>query len=231
MYSALIRPAPRPPNNQMKLTTPFGRARKQSERRSAPECARHSQTKPRAARAHRRGSLSGVFGVHEGGRMKLGSLATVLLANLTVPSPPFTTAGWGPVRVGMPVAEVSAALSGAFRLAEGFKVTDGCQYWFAPPVTDIRFMVEEGRVVRIETRHSRYATVSGVRVGDTEVSARRVYAGRAVIKPHKYSTTGHYLVVSTQDGRRAVVVETDDGRVVQIRTGQQPAVEYVEGCS
>ena len=106
--------------------------------------------------------------------MKLGSLATVLLANLTVPPPPFTTAGGGPVRVGMPVVEVSAALSGDFRLAEGFKATDGCQYWLAPPVTDIRSMVEEGRVVRIETKHSRYATASGVRVGDTEVSAPRV---------------------------------------------------------
>jgi len=29
-------------------------------------------------------------------------------------------------------------------------------------------MVEEGRVVRIDTDSSRYATLSGVRVGDTE---------------------------------------------------------------
>ena len=70
-----------------------------------------------------------------------------------------------------------------------------------------------------------------VRVGDGEEAALRTYAGRSQVLPHKYSDTGKYIVVATSDGKRAVVVETDQGRVTQIRGGQRPAVEYVEGCS
>jgi pyruvate/2-oxoglutarate dehydrogenase complex dihydrolipoamide dehydrogenase (E3) component len=92
-------------------------------------------------------------------------------------------------------------------------------------------MVDDGRIVRVETKERNYSTPSGVRVGDTEEDAMRAYAGRAEVRPHKYTPSGHYLVVSDADGKRAVVVETDKGRVVAIRGGLKPAVEYVEGCS
>lgn len=78
------------------------------------------------------------------------------------------------------------------------------------------FIIEKGR---------------GVHVGDAEASARQAYAGRAVITPHKYSPSGYYLLVRTADRKRAVVIETNEGKVVAVRGGQQPAVEYVEGCS
>ena len=131
----------------------------------------------------------------------------------------------------MGVDDASAVLQGEFKLADGFTGSDGCQYWLSASAPQVRFMVEKGRVVRADTNSKRYATLSGVRVGDTEVVARRAYEGRALIKPHKYSPAGHYLVVSTRDGKRAVVIETDDNTVVGIRSGEQPAVEYVEGCS
>jgi hypothetical protein len=38
-------------------------------------------------------------------------------------------------------------------------------------------------------------------------------------------------VIRTADGKRAVVIETDQGKVVAVRGGLLPAVEYVEGCS
>jgi hypothetical protein len=49
------------------------------------------------------------------------------------------------------------------------------------------------------------------------------------VRPHKYSPSGHYLVVVTS-AKHAVVIETDGERVDALRGGEIPAVEYVEGC-
>jgi len=127
--------------------------------------------------------------------------------------------------------QASAAMGTPLVVGEGFSDTDYCHYRLTPSAPGLLFMVEDGRIVRVETTGPNYATPSGVRVGDSERSARRVYAGRAMVQPHKYTPTGHYLVVPTSDSKLAIVVETEDGRVVAIRGGQRPAVEKVEGCS
>lgn len=158
-------------------------------------------------------------------------LALLAAASSAADLAPITTAGWGRVRVGMSRQAAARALGGDLRLPTGMTDASGCHYRTATKAPGLRFMIEGGRVVRVETKDPRYATPSGVRVGDTESKARDAYAGRAAISPHKYSSTGHYLVIRTSDGRRAVVIETDEGKVVAIRGGQEPAVEYVEGCS
>jgi hypothetical protein len=117
-----------------------------------------------------------------------------------------------------------------FKPSEGFSVTDECLYIESPGAPDLRVMVEGGRAVRVETSRPRYATPSGIRVGETEERARHVYAGRAVVRPHKYVPNAIYLIVYTSDRKRAVVLEVVDARVVAIRGGLLPAVEYVEGC-
>jgi hypothetical protein len=152
-----------------------------------------------------------------------------LLAGSVV-APPLTTAGWGAVRVGMTPAQAAARLGSRLVVPKGADPT-ACHYRTTAPAPGLLFMVENGRIVRVETKDARYATLSGVRVGDSQDSALATYAGRARVMPHKYSDTGKYIVVATSDGKRAVVVETDQGRVTQIRGGQRPAVEYVEGCS
>jgi hypothetical protein len=159
------------------------------------------------------------------------ALAILAAGSPAEPPAPITTAGWGRVRVGMSRLAASRALGGDLRLAEGTTHDAGCHYGTSTRAPGLLFMIENGRVVRVETRSPAYTTPSGVRVGDTEASARQVYAGRAVITPHKYFPGGHYLVVRTTDRKRAVVVETNEGKVVAVRGGQQPAVEYVEGCS
>ena len=92
-------------------------------------------------------------------------------------------------------------------------------------------MVEHNRVVRVETKDRRFRTASGVRVGDSEERARKVYGKRLEINRHKYDEDGHYYIVRSADRRRALVMETDGKTVVSIRAGLVPAVEYVEGCS
>jgi hypothetical protein len=144
---------------------------------------------------------------------------------------PITTAGWGAVRVGMTPARAAARLGGRLVTRKGALEPESCHYRSSPRAPGLLFMVVEGRIARVETKDARYATLSGVRVGDSEETALRTYAGRSQVLPHKYTDTGKYIVVATSDGQRAVVVETDQGRVTQIRGGQRPAVEYVEGCS
>jgi hypothetical protein len=158
-------------------------------------------------------------------------VAMVAAAAAAAPPAPITTAGWGRVRVGMSRSAASRALGGDLRLGKGTTDATGCHYRTSTRAPGLLFMIENGRVVRVETRSAAYVTPSGVRVGDTEAAAREAYAGRAVITPHKYSASGHYLVIRTADGKRAVVIETDEGKVVAVRGGQEPAVEYVEGCS
>jgi hypothetical protein len=140
---------------------------------------------------------------------------------------PITDRGWGRVQVGMQIA----ALRGlGFRLAPGFAQGDGCAYLESPKAPDLRVMVEAGRVVRVETNRARYSTTAGVRVGDTVMKVRDVYSAGAVERPHKYVGDGEYFIVHTSDRKRALLIEIVEGKVVQIRGGLVPPVEYVEGC-
>ena len=92
------------------------------------------------------------------------------------------------------------------------------------------FMVEKGRIVRVETKDRRFRTASGARVGDSEATVRRIYGRRLEVTAHKYDEHGHYLIVRSTDRRYALVMETDGKKVVFIRSGVVPAAEYVEGC-
>ena len=51
------------------------------------------------------------------------------------------------------------------------------------------------------------------------------------IEAHKYEEGGHYFVVRTNGGTRAIVLDVYGGRVQAIRGGEFPAVMYVEGCA
>jgi len=141
-----------------------------------------------------------------------------------------TTAGWGPVHVGMSSTDSRLAQL-RFEPVPAASGVEHCHYIQSVDVPELRVMIEAGKVVRVETHQGRYSTPSGVRVGDSEESARNVYGQRAVARPHKYLQGALYLIVYTADRDAAVVLEIVNGRVVSIRGGLIPAVEYVEGCS
>ena len=84
----------------------------------------------------------------------------------------------------------------------------------------------------METRDRRYLTVRGVRVGDDVTKVRRIYGTRLSVRPHAYFAHGLVLAVYSPDRRYALVMESDDaGRIVTLRGGLVPAVEFLEGCS
>lgn len=149
-------------------------------------------------------------------------------ASPTEPSWTVTPERTGPVEFGMS-AEQFSALGGTAELPPD---REYCVYGRLPDApAPMLFMIESGRVVRVDIDSTSTATAEGARVGDTEAKIQELYPGRVTVQPHKY-TDGHYLVVpAANDSTRALVFETDGTSVVRYRAGLVPQVHYVEGCS
>jgi hypothetical protein len=96
----------------------------------------------------------------------------------------------------------------------------------------LTFMIENGRVVRVDVTARDIRTAAGGAIGDTEARIQELYPGRVTVGPHKY-TDGHYLTVAPDDsagGSVQLIFETDGSRVTRFRGGVLPQVAYVEGC-
>ena len=143
-----------------------------------------------------------------------------------------TTAGYGPVKIGMSVAQASKAL-GAKLAAEGPVDNPECHYMRPDPAVEgLWFMISKDRVVRVEVNAPGITTKSGLGVGDTEAHVKETLGKSVEVTPHKYlAPDGDYLTVWTADHKAAVRFETLQGKVTSFYAGRVPEVEYVEGCS
>ena len=138
--------------------------------------------------------------------------------------------GLAPVEAGQTLQQAEAALGAPLQPAAA--TPQRCQVLSSPARPGVGYVVAEGRVTRMETRDRRYATVSGLRVGDDVAKVRRIYGARLDVRPHPYFAKGQVLAVYSPDRRFALVMESDDaGRIVTLRGGLVPAVEFLEGCS
>jgi hypothetical protein len=142
-----------------------------------------------------------------------------------------TTAGYGPVKIGMNVEEASQAL-GAKLVSEGPIDTPECHYLRPDPAVEgLWFMISNETVVRIEVNAPGVQTRSGVGVGDEEARVKELFP-RAEVTPHKYvAPDGSYVTVWSASRKAAVRFETYQGKVTSFYAGRVPEVEYVEGCS
>jgi hypothetical protein len=148
------------------------------------------------------------------------------------PSSRVSTAGLGPVEVGMTRAQAERA--GGVRLRFEAGSSGECRY-ARPRDRAIRasFMFTGRVIARVDVSRRGIATASGFRVGDREAAVRRRFAGRLRITRHAY-TDGWYLEYVPRDRaerNRRVIFETDGRRVAQIRAGRLPEVRYIEGCA
>jgi hypothetical protein len=154
-----------------------------------------------------------------------------LAASVPLQDQRITFEGIGPVRVGSSLADAShAAGEQLVEANDKPSGTEGCYHVRLKSSPTLLFMVEDGRITRVETADPRFRTHSGVRVGDSESEARRVYGRRLKVTEHKYDESGHYMIVRSADRRYALVMETNGKEVVYIRAGLEPAAEYIEGC-
>ena len=142
-----------------------------------------------------------------------------------------TTAGYGPVKIGMSVAEATAAL-GTELVSEGPVDEPKCHYMRPEPAVEgLWFMISDDHVVRVEVNAPGITTRSGLGVGDSEARVKELLPS-AQVTPHKYvAPDGNYLTVWSADRKAAVRFETLQGKVTSFYAGRVPEVEYVEGCS
>ncbi len=149
------------------------------------------------------------------------------------PNSRVSTAGLGPVRIGMTPRQAERAAD--TRLVSEGAALNGCRY-VRPATRSLRaaFMVINGRIARVDVSRRGIATTSGIRVGDREASVRRRFGRRLRISRHVYVPGGRYLEFVPRDRaerNRRVIFETNGSRVTYIRAGRLPEVRYIEGCA
>jgi len=144
--------------------------------------------------------------------------------------------GIGPVWLGMSLDEASSATGQAIRVDPRTDRGRGCAHAIAdggPP--NLRFMVVNGRIARVEAGPGPVRTLAGVGAGSTEAEVLAAYPDRIRVQPNPY--TGHLggkdLIYMPDEASRhlSMLFEVSDGRVRTFRSGWDPAVMAPEGCS
>ncbi|HEY9694399.1 MAG TPA: hypothetical protein V6D15_19530 [Oculatellaceae cyanobacterium] len=141
--------------------------------------------------------------------------------------------GIGSVQVGMTVAQASKA-AGTKLVYSGYRDPQCSYYKLQNGTKDIAFMVTNGRIARVDVLKGKISTASGARIGDTETRIKALYPGQIKVSRHEYNSKGHYLTFvpkDKSDKNFGLVFETDGKRVTQYRSGKQPELHFVEGCS
>lgn len=155
-----------------------------------------------------------------------------------------TADGWGPLAVGMTMAQITAALGpDADPDAVGGAEPERCdQFRPARAPAGLLVMVEDGRLSRISLiNDSNIVTDRGFGLGASASAVKAAYGRAAVATPHKYSDAPAEYVTVWKGGPRApdpdvkpsargIVYEVDaQGRVGMIHAGG-PSIQYIEGC-
>ena len=165
--------------------------------------------------------------------LALAALAAPAAAPAQPPGWRLTPDGYGPARIGMTPAQVSAALSARL---EGDAIEDAQVCVEMTAVDGYRgfyFMFENGRLSRISaTEPSQATTALGIGIGATAARVRRAYGPAMRAETHEYlGRPAEYLTLWTRHSARGIRFETDsDRRVTAIHVGGA-SIRYVEGCA
>lgn len=157
-----------------------------------------------------------------------------------------TAEGFGPLRIGMSLAEVEKALGkDSDPQAVGGPDPESCDQ-FRPERAPqgMLVMIEEGRLTSISLiEGSKVRTGRGLGLGATAAEVRAAHGEALRAGPHKYEEApAEYLTVWAKDApkgeqynmaptARGIVYEVGSkGRVQAIHAGG-PSIQYVEGCA
>jgi hypothetical protein len=137
--------------------------------------------------------------------------------------------GIGPVSVGMSLPQLNNLLNEKFAVPTEPDEKD-CFYVSTAAHPHVSFMIESGRVSRVDVNRPEVPSDRGARVGDSENEIRKIYGSKMKTEPHAYSAAdgGHYLTF--RSGQYAIRFETEKGKVRSMYSGRYPAVQYIEGC-
>jgi hypothetical protein len=173
------------------------------------------------------------------------------------PTPPvdanaITSEGWGPLRIGMTRAEVTAAVGPtATPNAAGGADPESCDLYHPERTPEgMLVMIQRGVLTSITVRNNtELKTDRGFGIGDTASAIKAAYGSSARAEPHHYvGLPAEYITVWTNAGSvgpnehgyidearnpdaRGIRYETNaEGVVTGVNAGG-PTIQYVEGCS
>jgi hypothetical protein len=137
--------------------------------------------------------------------------------------------GIGPAKIGMSLAQLNAVLHERFSTPTEEWESKECFYVKPSRHPHIAFMIEDGRVTRIDVDAAGISTSTGVQVGDPESRALKVYGSKLKVEPAQY-TDGHYLTARSSDGHFGIRFETNNSKIESFYSGRYESIQYVEGC-
>ncbi len=190
---------------------------------------------------------------------RLARLATVLLIGVAalccspsrardtaaVVTPQLTAKGLAAVRLGMSIAiaerALHAKLSRLSRSSHGFasepESSESCWLWRRRDGqnSNISYMTERGRIVRIDVSASTTAAAStlttrGIGVGSALSDVEKAYGADLQLEPHPLEEGTQWAVVE-RAGTAGVRIEVRGGAVSAMFTAEGAALDYSEGCS
>lgn len=141
--------------------------------------------------------------------------------------------GFGPLRIGMTIAEASRALGTELAPTSEYE-QDSCRHYGSadlPP--DLVLMGQNGRITRVTIHQSsKLKTDRGLGLGVSEAEVRGAYDGKIETEVHHYlGEPAHYLTSWSAKTKRGVRYETDrEGVVREIHAGDE-SIRLVEACS
>ena len=133
---------------------------------------------------------------------------------------------YGAIRFGDQLTTVERTLG---EKASSKTISEGCDYALFKSYPEVRFMVENQIVTRADVSTPGIPTSLGISIGTPLTEVKRRYP-QVLIEPNKYDEEGHNLIFRSKDGKRAFVFYESKGIIKWIQAGQEPSVEYVEGC-
>lgn len=141
------------------------------------------------------------------------------------------TDGFGPIRVGMTANEVKRSVRFVFDLDDA--ANESCYYLHSKKyLPGVGIMLERGRVARIDINERRYASVRGVRVGDTHKSVVSKYGADLTDTPEHYEgPIWRDLTALSKSKKLGIRYVTDGKHVKGFTGGTAQAIGYVEGCA
>jgi len=136
--------------------------------------------------------------------------------------------GIGPIKIGMTPTQMKGALHQS--LQEEESGSENCYYVRALGHRHLAFMIEDGKLSRIDVDARGIATSTGIQVGDSEKKVREIYGSKLAVTEHKYIDTGHYFTVRSSKPGFGIRFETDKGKIFEFYAGKYESIQYVEGC-
>lgn len=169
-------------------------------------------------------------------------LATVLIATAATAMPShsmqlITANTLGPISIGMTVKEAEK-VTGKQIIKQALipnVVTEDCRYaTFKGAPYKVLFMLNHNRIVRIDIKNSLFKTRAGIHVGSTVNQVLIAYQQQIKVEPDKYAGDKGWqnlIIMPHNNQPYRLIFDTDGKKVINIRLGKTPEVEYVEGCA